>query len=835
MGASDFLRKKAEETRAKGADTTRYDEKTGVRLDNGNDSYNTVWENYKRVKASDLAPKVAGGTVNPIISFGDVRENPVLKRKTNTTKTYSQALTESRNKAKVLENGAKLPAVIPPKGDVSKLILPDTGGGGTVNPTLKRNEVRTKYDYMTDREAAVYKYYRDRGQVEKAQEYLDALEMDVNQRAAMQKREDAKKLAEESTAAALYARAVGNIGQAAGAVYAAAMEGADKPVDPYHPLMGGVNMNEGLYEGLMGDSTGLGKFAKEAGLAVFDWGTQAATLGPLTPYVMAAGAAAGNTKEALERGGTTDEAVMYGLAGGAAEAITEKLGYDRLFELGKITKNKGAVSTFLKSLLPQAASEGAEEATSEIANILADTLIMGDNSQMKQIAQTAMESGATESEAVKTALMEGIKQVGYSGAVGAASGGVIAGGIGGLSRMTGRNTMEMAGNSVETARDAMTNAGNEVTQRTNAMRSQGKAEVPEGTTQGNVLSEQGKVLPKQGNVLSNRENMLPEQGNVMVNRENVPEVTQENKALRDFGEKYYYTEGQKLVNEEAERRGDTSFIPAFQTYYTAGLTGVKESDIKQTAETIVADKGLLSAAYLAGVNDRKADLEARMKGTGKMGQTAGVFLETDAVTKEQRSLVELVSRVAELEVVLVDELPQDRRGYYENNKGRVTIALNSGQFAGTLFHEATHYLREANPEGYDRMQQAVFSAAAAMKGMDTEAYIKSYEKRYGEAYREAGQEAGYDVILEEMTADMLGELAGDEKSLRAFLEELNRENPTVLGKIREFVESLLTTLKSLVWTIVNKKDTIFKYIFWERLDSLPIPESCFHFVWCQIA
>lgn len=789
MGASDFLRKKAEETRAKGADTTRYDEKTGVRLDNGNDSYNTVWENYKRVKASDLAPKVAGGTVNPIISFGNVRENPVLKRKTNTTKTYSQALTESRNKAKVLENGAKLPTVIPPKGDVSKLILPDTGGGGTVNPTLKRNEVRTNYDYMTDREAAVYKYYRDRGQVEKAQEYLDALEMDVNQRAAMQKREDAKKLAEESTAAALYARAVGNIGQAAGVAYALAMEGADEPVDPYHPLMGGVNMNEGLYEGLMGDSTGLGKFAKEAGLAVFDWGTQAATLGPLTPYVMAAGAAAGNTKEALERGGTTDEAVMYGLAGGAAEAITEKLGYDRLFELGKITKNKGAVSTFLKSLLPQAASEGAEEATSEIANILADTLIMGDNSQMKQIAQTAMENGATESEAVKTALMEGIKQVGYSGAVGAASGGVIAGGIGGLSRMTGRNTLEMAGNPVETARDAMTNAGNEVTQRT--MKNRTRSEVPEGTQPETMLKEQGNVLPE-------RENMLPEQGNVMVNSENVPEVTQENKALRDFGEKYYYTEGQKLVNEEAERRGDTSFIPAFQTYYTAGLTGVKESDIKQTAETIVADKGLLSAAYLAGVNDRKADLEARMKGTGKMGQTAGVFLETDAVTKEQRSLAELVSRVAELEVVLVDELPQDRRGYYENNKGRVTIALNSGQFAGTLFHEATHYIREANPEGYDRLRNAVFSAAAAMKGMDLESYTKKYEKMYGEAYKEAGQEVDYDMILEEMTADAFAEIAGDEKSMRTFVTKMQQTNPSVLEKIKEFLDNLLETLKGLV-------------------------------------
>lgn len=739
-------------------------------------------------------PKVAGGTVNPIISFGNVRENPVLKRKTNTTKTYSQALTESRNKAKVLENGAKLPTVIPPKGDVSKLILPDTGGGGTVNPTLKRNEVRTNYDYMTDREAAVYKYYRDRGQVEKAQEYLDALEMDVNQRAAMQKREDAKKLAEENWPVALYARAVGNVGQAAGALYSIAMEGADKPVDPYHPLMGGVNMNEGLYEGLMGQSTGANKVFKDIGLGIFDWATQAAALGPATPYVMAAGAMAGNTKDALERGGTTDEAVMYGLAGGAAEAITEKLGYDRLFKYGAnaIAKklgyaglfelsdkiaDKGALAKFLWEVMPHGASEGLEEATSEFTNIVADTLVLGDNSQMKQIAQTAMENGATESEAVKTALQQGFLQVIYSGAIGAASGGVIAGGIGGLSRAKGRNALEMTMNPTGMAREAMTNAGKEVTKRINDMRSQGKAEVPEGTTQGNVL---------------------PEQGNVMVNRENVPEVTQENKALREFGEKYYYTEGQKVVNEEAERRGDTSFIPAFQTYYTAGLTGVKESDIKQTAETIVADKGLLRAAYLAGVNDRKADLEARMKGTGKMGQTAGVFLETDAVTNEQRSLAELVSHVAELEVVLVDELPQDRRGYYENNKGRVTIALNSGQFAGTLFHEATHYIREANPEGYDRLRNAVFSAAAAMKGMDLESYTKKYEKMYGEAYKEAGQEVDYDMILEEMTADAFAEIAGDEKSMRTFVTKMQQTNPSVLEKIKEFLDNLLETLKGLV-------------------------------------
>ena len=49
------------------------------------------------------------------------------------------------------------------------------------------------------------------------------------------------------------------------------------------------------------------------------------------------------------------------------------------------------------------------------------------------------------------------------------------------------------------------------------------------------------------------------------------------------------------------------------------------------------------------------------------------------------------------------------------------------------------------------------------------------------------------------------------------------------------LEAMVDGFPAADWTIVNKKDTIFKYIFWERLDSLPIPECCFHFIWCQIA
>ena len=57
----------------------------------------------------------------------------------------------------------------------------------------------------------------------------------------------------------------------------------------------------------------------------------------------------------------------------------------------------------------------------------------------------------------------------------------------------------------------------------------------------------------------------------------------------------------------------------------------------------------------------------------------------------------------------------------------------------------------------------------------------------------------------------------------------------MMGNVLSDVKQTVIEKNDADWTIVNKKDTIFKYIFWERLDSLPIPESCFHFVWCQIA
>lgn len=87
--------------------------------------------------------------------------------------------------------------------------------------------------------------------------------------------------------------------------------------------------------------------------------------------------------------------------------------------------------------------------------------------------------------------------------------------------------------------------------------------------------------------------------------------------------------------------------------------------------------------------------------------------------------------------------------------------------------------------------------------------------------------ARQDTLLEKM-AEVLTKITGiDGKIGRTDDKGGSNSSGSVNAKLNVLINNF--------WTIVNKKDTIFKYIFWERLDYLPIPECCFHFIWCQVA
>ena len=108
--------------------------------------------------------------------------------------------------------------------------------------------------------------------------------------------------------------------------------------------------------------------------------------------------------------------------------------------------------------------------------------------------------------------------------------------------------------------------------------------------------------------------------------------------------------------------------------------------------------------------------------------------------------------------------------------------------------------------------------------------VKKYHKLVRDRIPEIIESDGKQCVCEVLSSKEYLALL-DEK----LQEELNEyEESKSLEELADLLEVMYAVVKAR-WTIVNKKDTIFKYIFWERLDSLPIPECCFHFVWCQIA
>lgn len=743
---------------------------------------------YEQYMAS--RPKVAGGTVNPIISTSPkVVENKNLEGRKS--QTYAQALAANRAKASAL--GANVPEVAKPSGKIREMIFGTAKRGGTINPAISAADFSTRYDSMTDRENAIYSYYKKAGREKEAAEYLKSIEMDMNQREAAKRTADAKKLAEDSTVGGLYARYMAGLTSPMGAIYGAVQEGRGKAIDPNSPLFMGEQIRQGQTEGFVGESTGLKKAAKEAALGAFDWGTQVATLGAMglsgaglgagNSALYGASAFGGNVKDATERGATASEAVTYGAIGAAAEIITEKMGFDRLFELGKMAKNKGAIVRTLKSILPNMASEGMEEGTTEAVNLIADALIMGDKSQMAEVYNGAKAQGMTEGQAAKEALLTAAKQIGYSGGVGALSGGLIAGGVAGLSRGLGRNALG------ETAVTEKTSASGTVDGVSKPVENIG--EKPKN------VGEMQKNGEKSSNNAGKMKETTAEMGVAEATKTQGAESVSEE--LEGFGEKYYGEKGKEVFLRLAQEKGNLDHTAAFNTYYRAGIAGITEKEIKPTAYTAGAEKMLLNEAYMAGAEDRRAEIANAIRGRNKLSGKRGLILGEDVkATEGQMAITKLYADIGGAQIRLVDEISfeQDGKKRYANGKiedGVITIALKNDSFLGTMHHEMVHYIRKANPAGYDAMRELVFNLANK-SGIDMEKTMERYRRDYGSVYGEDTQMAD---IMEEVVADAFQKIVESKSDLKVFLNELHKRDRTLFERIKDFLEKMEETIKAL--------------------------------------
>lgn len=597
--------------------------------------------------------------------------------------------------------------------------------------------------------------------------------------------------------------------------YSLVQDARGEAIDPNNPLFLGEQIRQGQTEGFLGNSKGAKKILKEAALGTFDWGSQMATLGALglggkalgagSSAMYGASAFGGNVKDATERGANTDEAITYGTIGAAAEIITERLGFERLFNLGKFAKAAGGKGRLAMEILKNMGSEGLEEGTSEAANQIADVLIMGDRSQMAETYRMAKGAGQTEGQATATALRGAAAQIGYSAGIGALSGGMIAGGVAGGSRLAGRNVL---GEGTTEAEQPLTEEEQTLQTEQNMPSAEQSAPI---TEQGTPVVEQTMPITEQtAPVIEQTAPTAEEQptaevremGQQTVERTVSPE-TQEaesyTKDLQEYSGKYYGAKGQEVYLRKAAETGNLDHTAAFNTYYRAGIAGITEDEIQPTAYTAAADKLMLNEAWMAGAEDRRAEIANAIRGTSKLTGKRGLIIGEDVkATEGQLAIAKLYADIGGAEIRLVDEISfeQDGKkhtanGYYED--GVITLAVKSDSFIGTMNHEMIHYIRKANPAGYDAMRALVFQLANK-SGVDMEKRMAEYEEEYGEVY---GEDTRMADIMEEMVADGFQKIVENEADLKEFLDEISKKDKTLVERIQDFFKKMEETIKAL--------------------------------------
>ena len=258
-------------------------------------------------------------------------------------------------------------------------------------------------------------------------------------------------------------------------------------------------------------------FLTSTGLSIGQNAAQIAALGPLSLAGMSMSAAGSAATDALDRGATPGQAFLVGTAGGAIEAVTEKIPLDNLFRLAKEGGGQGLKSAIIE-LFKQMGVEASEEMLSEIANNFVDTAVMGDSSEFQARVRELVAEGLSRGEAEQRAYREFYVNVALAGLGGAISGGVMSGGamIGNQLSPEGRAARTNA--AIDQAYAAMQEKGLFSTEAGQAAKT--AADRLDKTRRGRwdgiylPMAEQGDALPKTENAVQSPQEAV----------ETVPEV-----------------------------------------------------------------------------------------------------------------------------------------------------------------------------------------------------------------------------------------------------------------------------------------------------------------------
>ncbi len=505
----------------------------------------------------------------------------------------------------------------------------------TVTATGVLNQTLLYATEMTEEERDNFKYlYASQGQ-ENAMAYYDDLRPMLSARYAAGESETAQEIGKEHPVTGTAMSIMASLAQMEGSLYTAYMALTGQQADPNSQWFSANRFVGSVREGVKSDLdtlAGDNEFAKQAFRFIYDAIVSSAdslvsayagnAIGSALPVLTAAEGAgkgaqllakgsqaiAGNVgltmmstvaasnamQEALLKGVDPDKAFYAGLASGVAEAVTEKIPFDKITEAYKAGSKGGKI---MKLLADNLIGEGLGEGMSEYLGAAGDYLVLGDDSDFIQSVNDYMADGMSEEAAIRQVASELNQQALYATLAGAFSGVVSSGGSYAAGRLMNR---------VE-SRSRNTSDSNDVVQQTveSATAEQGEGQQSEtAQTASDAVSEEGASL-----TIRDAEGNVMEERNQPAKQEN---QTEEN-ALTAL-----YTAQQNGVGEVQQT---ASVDAALRSFGMEPETAVAVS--KRMVETESTEKS--TAILEAAPNRQKAAQAIGMALLSPNSETAAVF------------------------------------------------------------------------------------------------------------------------------------------------------------------------------------------------------------------
>ena len=273
----------------------------------------------------------------------------------------------------------------------------------------------SKYAQMTEDEVKIYSYYLAKYGKEKAQEYLDAIDEELTKKETDYINGVYYDMAQKFPVLSSLGSVATSLGSGAEYLVDLAKYAYDSSSDPYGAQMGKNSLAEitNATRGAVSDEVNwmIGEWDAHDFLyntAMSGVDSLAASTIPGGGVVLGLSAAAQGTNDALERGLSSEQAFWNGAVQGVFEGLFESvsLGKFKSLQEAVVKGGKDIALNIAKSMLVNA----SEEAATEVANILYDTIANGD---LANYTWEELQNGAWK---------DALAQVGESAASGALMG-----------------------------------------------------------------------------------------------------------------------------------------------------------------------------------------------------------------------------------------------------------------------------------------------------------------------------------------------------------------------------------------------------------------------------